>query len=72
MTDSVSLKRARDEFDLLVSESQRDKDISTVLKNNVTLEKCLELTYLGYVVQETLRLNPPVAHSTINCFDKDI
>ena len=36
------------------------------------MDVCGELTYLGYVIQEALRLNPPGANTTNSTFSQDV
>lgn len=62
MTDPASLKRARAEFSSCSSSSKMD---------SLTYENCADLTYLGYVIQESLRLNPPASGTSMYHFDKD-
>ena len=68
MTDPESLARARAEFDALVA---KEKDMEAAFKKNLTLEACSELTYMGYVIQEALRLNPAAIHTSPTQFEKD-
>ena len=68
MTDLESLARARAEFDALVA---KEKDMEAAFKKNLTLEACSELTYMGYVIQEALRLNPAAIHTSPTQFEKD-
>ena len=43
-----------------------------MLKNEISMEKCSELTYLGYVIQEALRWNPPAPASSHYHFTQDV
>ena len=48
-TNKDSLERVRAEFNSVI-ESPKDQPIDEVLRQNVTMETCNELTYLGYVI----------------------
>ena len=63
------MKRVRNEFTQLNGVSEA-KDIRSVLKE-LSLENCYDQTFLGYVMQEALRLSPPVATTTMSSFEKD-
>ena len=62
MTDKESLERTRAEFEQLDGSTVEDK---------LTFESLSDLTYLGYVIQESLRLNPPATHTSQYSFEKD-
>ena len=70
MTDPESLARVRAEFDPYTK--GREHEVDKVLKDSLNLESCSELTYLGYVIQETLRLSPVAPTSSPHSFDRDI
>ena len=61
MTDTESLKRVRAEFNSL----------NLAISDGMTLESCSDLTYLGYVIQEALRLNPVAPMTSPIWFEKD-
>ena len=62
MTDKDSLERTRAECEQLEGSSIEEK---------LTLENLSELTYLGYVIQECLRLNSPATGTSMYSFDRD-
>jgi len=72
-TDKQSLARVRAEFDQVTKdvESSDADSLDTKLKKAVTMETCGDLTYLGYVVQEALRTNPPAPSSSPYFFKND-
>jgi len=55
MTDPESLARARAEFS---EATGGQKDLDFAFREHLTLDACADMTYLGYVIQESLRLNP--------------
>ena len=59
------------EFDTVVNPS-KDKKFEDILRQDITLEACNDMTYLGLVIQETLRVNPVVTISTPCHFEKDV
>lgn len=36
------------------------------------MDDCCDLEYLGYVIQESLRVNPPAPHTSAYHFEKDV
>jgi len=67
MTDASSLERVRAEFDALHDHSS----VKFALADSLTLASCSDLTYLGYVIQESLRLNPVAPMTSPYSFEKD-
>ena len=51
---------------------QKGKTVPEMLKDALTLENCQELTYLSYVIQEALRINPPAPSSSHYHFEQDV
>ena len=70
-TNRASLERVRAEFNSVV-DSPKDQPIDEVLRQNVNMETCNELTYLGYVIQESLRINPIAPMTSPIHFEKDV
>ena len=71
----MSLKRVRDEFNEVLKEQgvdRKSKSLTDILKNDLTMDMCGELTYLGYVIQEALRMNPPGSNTTTYTFSQDV
>jgi cytochrome P450 len=73
-TNKASLERVRAEFESTVVEagSSKDKPVKEMLKHDLTLEACSDLTYLGYVIQESLRVNPTAPATSPAHFEKDV
>lgn len=69
-TNKASLDRVRAEFEACVG-STKGKPLRAFFKEDMNLENCNELTYLGYVIQETLRMNPIAPLSSQYWFEKD-
>lgn len=67
-TNKKSLERVRAEYDSVVSSSE---GTGSEDRRDPTLEECNELTYLGYVIQEALRVNPPAPLCTPYHFKQD-
>jgi cytochrome P450 len=59
-TDKQSLARVRAEFDQATKDVVRSDTDShdSKLKKVVTMDTCGDMSYLGYVIQESLRLMP--------------
>ena len=68
MTDPESLARARAEFDPF---KEGEDDIEKIFRDVLTLEKSGDLTYLGYCIQESLRINPVSVGTSQYWFEKD-
>ena len=66
-TNKDSLQRVRAEYDSVVPSQDADSEV----RRDPTLEECNELTYLGYVIQEALRVNPPAPLCTPYHFKQD-
>ena len=64
------MNRVRAEFDSVIA-AEKDKPITEVLKNDLTMEKCNDMTYLGCVIHEALRVNPAVPTTSYYHFEKD-
>ena len=62
MTDEESLERTRAEFSSLQGSGVDDR---------LTFDNLSELNYLGYVIQESLRLSPPATATSMYTFQKD-
>ena len=74
-TNPESLKRVRDEFNSVLREAGVDrssKSLTEILRSDLTMDMCGDLTYLGYVIQEALRLNPPGSNTTQFEFSEDV
>ena len=69
MTDPDSLARVRAEFDSLKGD---ETDFEKAFRDILTLEATGDLTYLGYVIHETLRINPVGVATTGYWFEKDM
>ena len=70
-TNKANLDRVRTEFDQ-VSETENTLDSETLVRESVTIDNCSDLTYLGNVINEALRMNPPVGASSHLQFEKDV
>mmetsp|Transcript_35435 Transcript_35435/g.43314 ORF Transcript_35435/g.43314 Transcript_35435/m.43314 type:complete len:97 (-) Transcript_35435:5-295(-) len=68
MTSNESLTRVRAEFEGAV---KSEESIEDTLRSGLNLESSSDLTYLGYVIQEALRLNPVAPTSSPVHFEKD-
>ena len=68
MTDPQSLARARAEFDSI---KEGESDLERAFKDILTLEKAGELIYMGYCIQEALRLNPVATVTAVLGFKTD-
>ena len=51
---------------------RKSKSLTDILQNDLTMEVCGDLTYLGYVIQEALRFNPPASNTTAWTFSEDV
>lgn len=74
-TNKASLERVRAEFESAViggAGASKDRSVKEILKEDLTLEACSDLTYLGYVIQETLRVNPTGPATSPSHFEKDV
>lgn len=73
-TNKASLARVRAEFESTVVEagSSKDKPRKEIFEHDLTLEACHDLTYLGYVIQEVLRVNPIAPATSPSHFEKDV
>ena len=61
----------RAEFDTVIKPS-KDRTIEDILRQEITLESCNDMAYLGYVIHETLRVNPVVTVGTPHLFEQDV
>ena len=61
------MKRARDEF---AEVTGHEGDVDKALKD-FSLDNCYDLTYMGYVMMEALRLNPPAPTTSMYEFERD-
>mmetsp|Transcript_2435 Transcript_2435/g.3358 ORF Transcript_2435/g.3358 Transcript_2435/m.3358 type:complete len:178 (-) Transcript_2435:21-554(-) len=66
MTDAESLARVRAEFDAVAKDCGEQS-----FKEQLSLERCSELPYLGCVIQEALRVCPVASVSSPLYFEKD-
>ena len=73
-TDRQSLSRVRDEFDQVAKEIDFSDAVSLddKLRKVLTMEACGDMTYLGYVMHEALRISPPAPASSPLYFKEDI
>ena len=69
-TNRESLDRVRAEFDSVI-DAPKDKPTSEILKDDLDTENCNEMHYLGYVIYEALRVNPPAVFTSHYHFEKD-
>ena len=67
LTDPVSLKRARSEYEQVV----KNLDPSATQKDRLSFEQLSDLTYMGYVINESLRINPVAVFTTMYYFEND-
>ena len=70
MTEPTSMSRVRQEFAHLFG-SDGLEDIEQVFKSKLTIDSCSDLNFLGYVIQEALRLNPIAPFTSPVSFEKD-
>ena len=49
-----------------------EASVPDMLKNELSIETCSDLTYLGCVIQEALRWNPPAPASSHYHFTQDV
>ena len=70
-TNKASLERVRAEYNSVIG-GPKDEPIDEVLRQHTTMENCNELTYLGHVIQECLRINSVAPMSSPIHFEKDV
>ena len=73
-TNRANLDRVRAEFEE-VAGAQKTKqglDTETVVRDLVTIDNCSDLTFLGYVINEALRVNSPASSSSHLQFETDM
>ena len=70
-TNAASLARVRKEFKQLVDSSLNLQD-NAQLEKALSMDVCEDLTYLGYIIQESMRVSPSVPNSSPYVFEEDI
>ena len=71
--NTVSLAIARDEFKRIAAQKHGSDDLdqlskADLLKKSVSLETCHDMQYLTWVLQESLRIQPPADYTSDLCF----